>query len=96
MFSYFHVMQKKDIAQEGYHMTKINDETKILMVAMILPLLLAIFFKNIVHKAQDVVPLFLVPLLLWIGYTTGKTGARAWIGVTLFITVAMAVLYAFF
>lgn len=73
-----------------------KDDTKILMVATILPMLVAIFFKNIVHKAEDVVPLFLVPILLLIGYITGKTGARAWIGVTLLITFAMAILYAFF
>lgn len=75
---------------------KMKDATKILLVAMILPLLLAIFFKNIVHKSQDVVPIFLVPILLWIGSITGKTGARAWISVTFIISVAFAVLYAFF
>lgn len=73
-----------------------KDETKILVVAFTLPLLLAIFFKNIVHKPQDVVPLILVPILLWIGYITGKANAKVWMGITLFITVAMAVLYAFF
>ena len=73
-----------------------KDETKILIVAFVLPLLLAIFFKNVVHKSQDVVPLFLVPILLWTGYITGKAGAKTWIGITLLITVAMAILYAFF
>jgi hypothetical protein len=77
-------------------MIKMKDETKILIVAFVLPLLLAIFFKNIVHKPQDVVPLFLIPIFLWTGYITGKAGAKVWIGVTLFITVAMAILYAFF
>ena len=73
-----------------------KEDTKILIVAFVLPLLLAIFFKNVVHKSQDVVPLFLVPILLWTGCITGKAGAKVWIGITLFITVAMAILYAFF
>ncbi len=77
-------------------MIKMKGDTKILIVAFVLPLLLAIFFKNIVHKPLDVVPLFLVPTLLWIGYMTGKAGAKVWIGVTLFITITMAILYAFF
>ena len=77
-------------------MIKLKGDTIILIVAFVLPLLLVIFFKNIVHKPTDVVPLFLVPTLLWTGYITGKGGAKVWIGVTLFITIAMAILYAFF
>ena len=73
-----------------------KEDTKILLVALILPLLIAIFFKNIVHKPQDVVPLFLVPTLLWIGYITGKASASVWMSTTLFITAALTVLYAFF
>ena len=73
-----------------------KDETKILIVAFVLPLLLAIFFKNVVHKPQDVVPLILIPIFFWIGYITGKAGAKVWIGITLFITLGMAALYAFF
>ena len=74
-----------------------KDDTKILIVALVLPLLLVIFFKNVVHKPLDVVPLYLIPIFLWIGYIIGKAGAvKAWIGITLLITLAMAVLYAFF
>jgi len=72
-----------------------KEDTKILLVAFFLPLLIAIFFTNIVHKPQDVVPLFLIPTLLWTGYITGKTSANVWIGTTLLITAALAVLYAF-
>ena len=77
-------------------MTKMTGDIKILIVAFVLPLLLVIFFKNIVHKPTDVVPLFLIPTFLWTGYITGKGGAKVWIGVTLSITIAMAILYAFF
>ena len=73
-----------------------KEDTKILVVAFILPLLLAIFFKNIVYKPQDVIPVSLVPIYLWMGYITGKGGAKVWIGVTLFITLALAALYGFF
>jgi len=73
-----------------------KDGTKILIVAFVLPLLLVIFFKNVVHKPLDVVPLYLIPIFLWIGYGIRKAGAKTWIGITLLITLAMAVLYAFF
>ncbi|MCK4454244.1 hypothetical protein KAU51_02760 [Candidatus Parcubacteria bacterium] len=73
-----------------------KDDTKILIVAFFLPLLLVIFFKNVVHKPVDVVPLYLIPILLWVGYGIREAGAKAWIGITLLITLAMAVLYAFF
>ncbi len=74
-----------------------KDETKILIVAFVLPLLLVIFFKNVIHKPMGSTPTYLIPVLLWIGYGMGKAGAvKAWIGLTLFITLATAVLYAFF
>lgn len=71
-----------------------KEDAKILLVAFALPILVSIFFTNIINKPQDVVPLFLVPTLLWIGYITGKAGAKVWIITALFITVALAVLYA--
>lgn len=73
-----------------------KDETKTAIVVFVLLLLLVIFFKNVVHKPIDVVPLYLIPIFLWIGYVTGRAGAKLWMGMTLFITLAMAVLYAFF
>jgi hypothetical protein len=73
-----------------------KDETKTTIVVFVLLLLLVIFFKNVVHKPIDVVPLYLIPIFLWIGYVTGRVGAKLWIGMTLFITLAMAILYAFF
>jgi len=73
-----------------------KDETKTLIVTFVLLLLLVIFFKNVVHKPIDVVPLYLIPIFLWIGYVTGRVGAKLWMGMTLFLTLAMAILYAFF
>jgi len=73
-----------------------KDETKTAIVVFVLLLLLVIFFKNVVHKPIDVVPLYLIPIFLWIGYVTGRVGAKLWMGMTLFLTLAMAVLYAFF
>jgi len=73
-----------------------KDETRLGIVAAVLMLGLVILFKNVVHKPSDVTPLYFIPMFLYIGYITGKAGAKAWIGMTLFITIAMAVLYAFF
>jgi hypothetical protein len=73
-----------------------KDETKTAIVVFVLLLLLVIFFKNVVHKPIDVVPLYLIPIFLWIGYVTGRVGAKLWMGMTLFLTLAMAILYAFF
>lgn len=73
-----------------------KDETKTAIVVFVLLLLLVIFFKNVVHKPTDVVPLYLIPIFLWIGYVIRGAGTKAWFGITLFITLAMAILYAFF
>jgi len=73
-----------------------KDETKTAIVVFVLLLLLVIFFKNVVHKPIDVVPLYLIPVFLWIGYVIRGAGTKVWFGITLFITLAMAILYAFF
>ena len=73
-----------------------KDEIKTAIVAAVLMIGLVVLFKNVIHKPLDVTPLYFVPMLLYIGYVTRKPGAIAWIAVTLFITLAMAVLYAFF
>ena len=71
-----------------------KDETKIAIVAAVLVVGLAIVFKSVIHKPLDVTPLYLIPPCLYVGHITGKAGAKVWIGVTLFITLAMAVVYA--
>ena len=78
-------------------MVKMEETVKLAIVTAVLIMLVTIFFKNIVHKPQDVVSLSSVPMYLYIGYLTGKIGgARVWMGTMLFITLAMVVLYAFF
>ncbi len=77
-------------------MIKMEEPVKLAIVAAVLIMAVTIFFKNIVHKPQDVVFLSSIPMYLYVGYLMGKYGAKVWIGVTLFITVAMTVFYAFF
>ncbi len=73
-----------------------KDEIKTAIVAAVLMIGLVVFFKNVIHKPSDVTPLYLIPMYLYCGYVTAKAGAKIWIGVTLSITLAIAVLYAFF
>ena len=73
-----------------------EEPVKLAIFTAILIMAVTIFFKNIVHKPQDAVSLSSIPMYLYIGYLMGKSGAKVWMGVTLFITVAIAILYAFF
>ncbi len=78
-------------------MIKMEEPVKLAIVTAVLMMAVTIFFKNIVHKPQDVVSLASIPFFLYVGYLTGKYGgARVWMGTMLFITLAMAVFYAFF
>ncbi len=78
-------------------MVKIEEPVKLAIVAAVLTMAVTIFFKNIVHKPQDVVSLSSIPAFLFVGYLLGTYGAaKVWIGMTLFITIAMAAFYAFF
>ncbi|MBZ9569306.1 hypothetical protein KJA16_00095 [Patescibacteria group bacterium] len=73
-----------------------KDETKTAILTAVLMIGLIIIFKNVIYKPLNVVPLYLIPVFLYIGYITRRVGANLWIGMTLFITLAMAVLHAFF
>ncbi|GAI01508.1 unnamed protein product [marine sediment metagenome] len=73
-----------------------KDEIKIAIVAAVLTMGVVIFFKNVIHKPSDVIHLFFIPVFLYTGYITGKAGVKVWIGVTLFVTLGIAALYAFF
>ena len=73
-----------------------KDEIKTAIVTAVLMIGLIIIFKNVIYKPLNVVPLYFVPVFLYIGYITRRFGAKCWIGWTLFLTLAMAVLYAFF
>jgi hypothetical protein len=63
------------------------------IVTAVLILAIVVVFKNILHKPSEVVPLFLVPALLYIGYLTSKL-PKVWMLTTIAITVLMAILYA--
>ncbi len=73
-----------------------EEPVKLAIVTAVLMLAVTIFFKNIVHKPQDVLSLSSIPFFLYVGYLTGKYGAKVWVGTMLFLTLATAVLYAFF
>ncbi|MCD4843530.1 MAG: hypothetical protein K8R25_03480 [Methanosarcinales archaeon] len=78
-------------------MIKMEEPVKLAIVTAVLMMAVTIFFKNIVHESQDVVSLSSIPLYLYVGYLMGKFGdAKVWMGTMLFITLAMAVFYAFF
>jgi len=64
------------------------------VVTAVLTLAVAIIFRSVLNEPQGVVPLFLVPIFLYTGYITVKAGPKAWIGVTVAITLALAILYA--
>jgi len=63
-------------------------------VTAVLTLVVAVVFRSVLNEPQDVVPLFLVPIFLYTGYITGKASPKVWIGVTVTITLALAILYA--
>ena len=82
-------------------MIKMEEPVKLAIVTAVLMMAVTIFFKNIVHEPQDVVSLSSIPFYLYVGYYVGYLmgkygGAKLWIGITLLITIANAVLYAFF
>ncbi len=76
-------------------MVKIEEPIRLAIVAAILTMAVTIFFKNIVHKPQDVVSLSSIPTFLFIGYLFGTYGAKVWLGTMLFITISTAAFYAF-
>jgi hypothetical protein len=72
----------------------VRNEIKAAIVTAVLIMGIAIFFRSVLDIPQDVVPLFLVPALLYAGYAVAPAGFKTWLVVTLFISIAMAVLYA--
>jgi len=64
------------------------------IVSAALALAVAVVFRSVLNEPQDVVPLFLVPIFLYMGYITGKANPKVWIGVTVAITFALSIVYA--
>ncbi len=71
-----------------------RNELKAAIVTAVLILGTAVLFRRVLNKAQDVVPLFLVPAFLYVGYVIASAGFKAWLILTLTVTVALAVVYA--
>jgi uncharacterized membrane protein YccC len=70
---------------EGKHLPTVVTGALIIIIAVV--------FRNVLHKSPDVVPLYLVPIFFYIGYLTGKS-PKAWMGITIAITASLAILYA--
>ncbi len=71
-----------------------RNEIKASLVTLVLVLGIAVLFRSVLGKPQDVVPLFLVPLFLYTGYASARGGFKTWMILTLAISISMAVLYA--
>jgi hypothetical protein len=71
-----------------------KNETRAAIVAAALTLGIVFVFTDVLHKSQDVVPLFLVPIFLYAGYALAGGGFKLWMAVTVFISLALAILYA--
>jgi hypothetical protein len=61
---------------------------------VILTLGVAVVFRSLLQKPQDVVPLCLVPAFFYISHVADKAGPRLWLAATTAITVLLALLYA--
>lgn len=71
-----------------------KDEFKAGLVAAALIMVITVLFSSVLHKSMNVVPLLLVPALLFAGYASAQGGFRTWLILTLAISISMAVLYA--
>ncbi|MCK9356450.1 MAG: hypothetical protein M0R22_04785 [Dehalococcoidia bacterium] len=71
-----------------------KNETRAAIVAAVLTIGIVFVFTSVLHKSQDVVPLFLVPVFLYAGYAVATAGLRIWLGLTLAVTLGLTILYA--
>ena len=69
-------------------------ESKSAIVTAALVLGVAVLFRTVLDKPTEVVPLFLVPVFLYMGYVIAPVGFRAWLILTLVVSVALTLLYA--
>jgi len=69
-------------------------ETKAAIVAAVLTMGIVFVFTSVLHTSQDVVPLFLVPIFLYAGFAVATAGFRTWLGLTLAVTLGLAIFYA--
>ena len=71
-----------------------RNEIKAAIVTAVLIMGIAVLFRSVLNKAQDVVPLFLVPAFLYVGYLIAPAGFKAWLILTVAVSIALAVVYA--
>jgi hypothetical protein len=71
-----------------------RQELKAPLITAILILGIAVLFRTVLGKPSEVVPLFLVPAFLYVGYLIAPAGFKAWVILTLAVSVALAALYA--
>ena len=71
-----------------------RNEIRAAIAAAILTSAIAFVFTSVLRMSQNVVPLFLVPVLLYAGYAVATGGFKLWLAVTLALTLGLALLYA--
>ncbi len=71
-----------------------RNEIRAAVVTAILTSAIAFVFTSVLHTSQNVVPLFLVPVFLYVGYTVATGGFKLWLAVTLVVSLSLALLYA--
>jgi len=71
-----------------------TDEAKASIISAVLMIGVAVLFATVLHKTQNVVPLFLVPLFLFAGYAVSKGGFKLWVILTTIVTTLLAIVYA--
>ncbi len=71
-----------------------KDETKAGIVAAVLTIGVAVLFGSVLNRPQNVVPLFLVPAFLFVGYAVNAGGFKMWAILTVAIMMLLVALYA--
>jgi len=71
-----------------------KSEVRAAVVTALLTSAIAFVFTSVLRASQNVVPLFLVPVLLYAGYAVATGGFKLWLAVTLALSLGLALLYA--
>ncbi len=71
-----------------------RNEIRAAIVAALLTMGIAFVFTSVLRTPQNVVPLFLVPVLLYAGYAVASGGFGLWLAIVLVLSLGLAVLYA--
>ena len=71
-----------------------RNEIRAAIVTALLTMGIAFVFTSVLRTSQNVVPLFLVPVLLYAGYAVASGGFKLWLAVALVLSLGLAVLFA--